>query len=143
MKSFVPSIFKKKDDKYMGPRANMKLSSDSVVPFVDLLETLVKKKQKHPSASLKIVDTKQVNEVIDQFLEGFRHRTSLDKSDVSVLWSAVIKIIKQSDPILSDRNCTTLQTASSKEVAQIATYMPVYHQQVLGSIHFPSCFVVF
>lgn len=134
MKSLVPGFLKKKDDKYMGGRSNMKFTAESVVPWVDLLEAMVRKKLKNPTTPLKAIDNKLTNEVIEAYLTGFRNRTVLDKADANVLWSAVTKVIKASDPILSDRNCTTLQIASSLEVSQLTSYLPVAHQQVLGAL---------
>ncbi|RYH22227.1 hypothetical protein EON65_19540 [archaeon] len=134
MKSLVPGFLKKRDDKYVGARTSMKLDSGTVIPFIDLLETAVRKKAKSPAVSLKLLDNKQTTEVIDHFSNGFRNRISLDKNDTNVLWSAAIKIIKMSDPIFSDRNCTTLQTANAQDVSNIASFLPVHHQQLLGAL---------
>lgn len=133
MKGLVPGFLKKKDDKYVGFRTNVKLGSDDVVPFVELLEATVRRRMKNTVTTLKIVDNKLTNDVVEHFRDGFRNRTALDKADMNALWSAAIKIIKQSDPIFSDRNCTTLQTASSEDVSQIASYLPLHHKQILGT----------
>jgi hypothetical protein len=142
MRSFISGFMKKKDDKYMSMRTNMKLGTENVEPFVDLLETAVMKKLKTPQVSLEMLDNKQTNEVIEHFTGGFSNRSSLDKNDTNVLWSAAIKIIKMSDPIFSDRNCTTLQTASGFDVSTIASYLPLHHQQLLGALFSASEMII-
>jgi hypothetical protein len=123
--------------------SSLKLDNSNLVPFIDILEETVKQKVQHPNIILKITDNPQVINIVNDFANGLCTKYSLESQEFSDLWSAIVKIIQISDPILTAANCDTLQHLDSGPLptetsATIISRLPVFHQRLLGAL-FSAC----
>jgi hypothetical protein len=123
--------------------SSLKLDNSNLVPFIDILEETVKQKIQHPNIILKITDNPQVIDIVNDFANGLCTKYSLESQEFSDLWSAIVKIIQISDPILTAANCDTLQHLDSGPLptetsATIINRLPVFHQRLLGAL-FSAC----
>lgn len=132
MKSFLAGIAKQR--KSGQPVPVPKLDSSSLDPFVQLLETTVKQKNKSPDEIFALVDDSNTSNVVNNFNSGLTTVANLETQSANILWSAMIQIVRQSEPILSDVNCTTLSTGTAQDVNYIASILPPHHRQLLGAL---------
>jgi hypothetical protein len=125
--------------------ANLKLDNSNLVPFIEILEQTVKQKIQHPNILIAVNDNSQMMSIVNDFIDGQCTKFSLENQNVNDLWSALIKIIHISDPILTAAHCDSLQDMNPATMSSadnppensntlVTSRLPVYHQRLLGAL---------
>ena len=148
MFSILKKTIIRKKDKYSGsPKAkghkniffSSKIDDSNLSRFTDLLEITVRKQlenddQPDHHQPLQILDNEEVNALVEKFMTGRISKTDFEQHTVSVLWSMLVHVIKQCDPVFSYDNSTAIATADETAVESIIEKLPLCHLQLIGAL---------
>lgn len=123
----------------------MRLDSTNLVAFVDILEQTVKQKMANPNILIEIKDNPEIMSIVNQFISGGCTKIFLEQHAMNNLWSAAMKIIHMSDPILSAKSCESLGKLKHETMGlpdnpvdntnqNLTNGLPIYHQRLLGAL---------